>query len=340
LDIKYLIALLIIIGAGAITLGIFKTSVIIKLLKERTNIRLWEILQVLMGIFIIGYAISAWQVLTQDIGPLAIITGLVFFFGGFFVLIILKAIKSNLISLKKYHLKSLAVDYEVIKRQNSRNDFAFQVFNMFKYPINTIMGLTEIAKECKDPDEVSKCIHTIRNYTQEMQEISNCILDFSKISSDDMAKEEIKLRSLVDEIVLKFRNSEVSEKIKLQVNIDDSLTMVSDKPRLKLVLEQLIANSVNSYNPNERFPFIKVNSQLLDHNLEISVEDNGIGLVTNQQEEIFTAPFKNTKKSKNGSSFGLYITKEIVESLGGKIMVQSNNLNGSRFIVQLPIFLN
>jgi signal transduction histidine kinase len=88
-------------------------------------------------------------------------------------------------------------------------------------------------------------------------------------------------------------------------------------------------------NPHEADPYVKVAVRLLEEDCVIEVQDNGIGISETFLPKIFEMFFRATQDF-SGSGLGLYIVKETVEKLKGKITVKSKMRHGSTFKVVIP----
>jgi signal transduction histidine kinase len=81
---------------------------------------------------------------------------------------------------------------------------------------------------------------------------------------------------------------------------------------------------------------VRVRLKQADDQLELCVEDNGIGISEKNQAKIFEMFYRATSIA-SGSGLGLYIVKETVEKLGGSVSVHSEIGTGSSFIIKLPV---
>jgi len=96
------------------------------------------------------------------------------------------------------------------------------------------------------------------------------------------------------------------------------------------VNEQISRNSI-SYNPT-----VSVTTKKVDNHVIITVSDNGNGIPQNRVDKIFQ-PFFTTKPTGSGTGLGLSLSYDIVKAHGGEIKVQTNEGEGSKFIIQLPL---
>jgi signal transduction histidine kinase len=145
----------------------------------------------------------------------------------------------------------------------------------------------------------------------------------------------VNVRKLVQGIVddLKFTNG--AERIKVNLEVQPELEFTTDVNRLKVVINNLVANAIKHHDSSKAEPFIEVTAKQDDDLYVLSVRDNGLGIAREHHEKIFNM-FYRASESSDGSGLGLYIVKETLAKLEGKISVQSDRGQGSNFIISIP----
>ena len=170
------------------------------------------------------------------------------------------------------------------------------------------------------------------------------LLDISKIEAGklELVDKPFELSHVLDSVTNMFLNQARRKGINLHygihINTPDRLT--GDSRRLKQILINLIGNALKFTHRGEIRVFVKSLSQ--DDNsvtLHFSVQDTGIGIPLEKQEEIFTE-FSQVgtvlTREQEGTGLGLSISKRIVEMHGGEIGVESEVGKGSTFWFRIP----
>ncbi|MCX6728738.1 MAG: HAMP domain-containing sensor histidine kinase [Candidatus Saccharibacteria bacterium] len=118
---------------------------------------------------------------------------------------------------------------------------------------------------------------------------------------------------------------------------DDLPTIAADRASIGEVLGNLIDNAIKYSNEGG---VIRVTAKVNGDFVDISIADNGIGMPENVVSQLFQKFYRShrSRETVAGSGIGLYISKAIVESHGGKISVRSEDGHGSTFTVSLPIY--
>lgn len=122
-----------------------------------------------------------------------------------------------------------------------------------------------------------------------------------------------------------------------QVQIENMGIIEADEAQVQLLFRNLLDNAFKFCKEGIR-PLITVSFRTLNNTTcEISIQDNGIGIKNEYKDRIFIMFERLHGEKYEGTGLGLAICKRIVERHGGSIAVQSEENNGSRFDVRLPI---
>ena len=132
-----------------------------------------------------------------------------------------------------------------------------------------------------------------------------------------------------------LKHTEGAEQIKIDINCAINFKLLSDEKRLIVILNNLIGNAIKYRDDKKKKLFIEVSAQNKESGYEISITDNGLGIKQEFLSKIFDM-FYRASESSTGSGLGLYIVKETVEKLKGKIEVQSEFGVGTSFTLLLP----
>jgi signal transduction histidine kinase len=112
--------------------------------------------------------------------------------------------------------------------------------------------------------------------------------------------------------------------------------MKVDKTRLRIILSNLINNSIKYQDVRKSHRSITIGIRSSSNEHSICVRDNGIGIATEHLAKVFDM-FYRASENSSGSGLGLFITQEAVEKIGGTITVESKIGEGTSFTVKLPL---
>lgn len=166
------------------------------------------------------------------------------------------------------------------------------------------------------------------------------LLDLSKIKTGkDLEKKPIQLKEIVEKVVEDVRKRAEEKRLILNVaNSTANSTVYANPDGIEQVLVNLLTNAMK-YTPWGGKITVSVQSSTSNDSILVSVEDTGIGIPQEEQDEIFDEFYraKSAQKFvKDGTGLGLSIVKEIIKAHNGEIYVESEVGKGSKFIVSLP----
>ena len=159
------------------------------------------------------------------------------------------------------------------------------------------------------------------------------ILEYSKNARLNIDLRKIDLRELCQTIFDDLRYS-VGEEFEFSMDISDNTPYVSDKSRIESLLKNIIGNAVKYRKKDISDPYVRLHVERNEIQTTIQVFDNGQGIPSKSLERIFEMFFRATNSSV-GTGLGLYICKEIVNKLGGKISAESIEGFGTTITITL-----
>lgn len=231
------------------------------------------------------------------------------------------------------------------KLEGLRKEFLARATHDIKNPLSSLLLGMEMLKELyknKEFENFEELLEELYNQLFSVQNLAIGLLDFTmlEIRKSQLNKEIINISDIILKCVNneKFRAKERG--IKISCNLPEVLYLNGDELSLTQIFQNVIANAIN-YTPMYIQGKVKIKAEKSDGFVKISIKDKGIGLTPVEIKNLFTWDYKIKKYNDTiikGAGFGLYISKQIVESHGGKIWTKSKGKNkGTTFIVELPI---
>lgn len=243
-----------------------------------------------------------------------------------------KAIKIRTEELESSNL-DLAKSNEELER------FAFIASHDLKTPLRDIVsfaGLLERQLQSYDDKKVHEYLSFIKKGGIRLNTIIMDTLEYSRLSY--LKQEDQTVNIDLNKILVEIQNSltnYIKEK-NAKVNILNTLPVIkANHSAITLLFQNLIQNSIN-YNQSD-IPTIKIYTTHHADFLSVFVEDNGIGIPKEYQDEIFVMFSRlHTKNEYEGSGLGLAICKKIIDHLNGEILIESEIDKGSIFEIRIP----
>jgi len=225
----------------------------------------------------------------------------------------------------------------------AKSEFLSRMSHELRTPLNSILGYSQfMLMDTINPLNETQKLNTekISGAGQHLLQLINEILDLSKIESGklDSNIESVKLNELIKECVVLSSPLSWEQKIIVEDELSsgDTVFLNADRLRLKQVILNLLSNGIKY---NEKNGYLKIYGKKLDNDMfRICFTDTGRGLTAEQQVEVFK-PFTRLEDGNAeivGTGIGLPISRKLVETMGGRLDVESIKGEGSTFYFDLP----
>lgn len=226
----------------------------------------------------------------------------------------------------------------VMEKQNEELDkFSSRVSHDLRGPISSLVGLYDVVKnEVSDPSAM-KYFNLYHKRLKHIDQIIVDLLALTKVKDWEMTRTLIDFDGIVKECIDAFNYLPGFERINFSIDIDQDLSMTSDRILMNTIIQNLIENSIKYASSKVGQPFVNVKVQKSAEDFMcIIVEDNGIGIDERYQGKVFDM-FYRASEDVQGSGLGMYILKSAVDKLEGEVSLSSELGKGSKFIVLIPI---
>ena len=234
---------------------------------------------------------------------------------------------------------------QVLEMAQHNRRFLANLNHELRTPLNAIVGfsgrLSRRLEQEQVPDYVREGVHAIEKASGHLSHLIGDVLDLSKLDAGKMQRVDtlFNVRDLINEVVLLNDERAKKHDISLTLELSPSLPecLRGDAGKIGQVLMNIVSNAVK-YTPSNKS--IKVAAHYAEPMLTIKVEDEGVGIASDDLEKIFSEfeQISNPLSDRDGGTgLGLAIVSRIMELLDGKVNVESTLGQGSCFTLSFPL---
>lgn len=236
--------------------------------------------------------------------------------------------KANEAKLQKLNKELKTKATKLAASNNELEQFAYVASHDLQEPLRMITSFLTLLKnkyQAELGEEGDKYIYYAVDGAQRMRKIILDLLEFSKVGKTNKNKELVNINLIIENICILFTNQ--IKQSGAQINYSNLPSIVTYSAPIQQIFSNLIGNSLK-YGAHQ----INVTHTETKKHWHFSVRDDGIGINPMYFEKIFVI-FQRLHNKDNyaGTGIGLAITKKIVENLGGKIWLESEEGKGSTF---------
>jgi len=227
----------------------------------------------------------------------------------------------------------------------AKSYFLANISHEIRTPIHAIMNFSQLGLRNVDqlePEKLKKYFSNINQSNVRLYSLLENLLDLSQYEAGNMSMAYLNqdlitvIKACIEELT-----PAIDEKgLQLELNIPNEQLLVFDNKSIHQVITNLLSNAIKFSESNS---VIKITTNLAHINsreaINLTIEDNGIGIPEKELENIFDSFTQSTKTDTKagGTGLGLAICKEIIKAHKGYIWAENSKENGAIFFVNLPI---
>ncbi len=244
--------------------------------------------------------------------------------------------------------KAIDAETQLVKVEQ---EFIASISRELRTPLLSLMEYLDLvrSRQMKDAVVQEEFLSHATQDADRLLDLVDELTDFSSLESGklELTWNRVDMASIVGDVLVSRREQAAARRVTLMVTpIDQGLTAEADARRIRRVVNKLVENAIRASDKGGK---VLVTCKPMNNNLALNVVDEGPGMSLEDCERIFDKYFQvsqaeqqDTNKEKNqaneqGIGLGLYVSRQVVEAHGGKLMVSSQLGAGSTFTVILPM---
>jgi PAS domain S-box-containing protein len=224
--------------------------------------------------------------------------------------------------------------------ERAQKEFVSLASHQLRTPITSIKWNAEIIMSNQGIDkEVSMAANDIYKESHRMEKLINSLLNLSRIDLGKIkfVSQEINLSEYIESLIKTLQSEIELKNIKIEKDILLSEIIKNDPAYIDIIFSNILYNAIKYTNKNG---VIKINIEKKSNKILLIISDNGIGIPKSQQSQIFSRLFRadNAKTYQpDGNGLGLYVVKKLIDLMKGNIWFESEENQGTKFFLELPI---
>ncbi|GCC52925.1 multi-sensor signal transduction multi-kinase [Chryseotalea sanaruensis] len=240
------------------------------------------------------------------------------------------------VEVKKKASDLFVSNQELVNHNNQLQQFSFITAHNLRSPVARILGLINLLHvPSVDDQERQHILNQIQKTGYDLDQVIkdlSVILDIKKGLTENY--EAVPIKSTLFKVTSLLQTELERNNVQLSIEVDTFDTIIGIPAYLESVFFNLLSNAIKYRSP-ERLPHIQVQAKKDNDLMTIAVKDNGIGIDLASFAHKLFGMYQRFHFHTEGKGLGLHLVKTQVESMGGKISVESHLNVGTTFIIEL-----
>lgn len=234
-----------------------------------------------------------------------------------------------------YAFRDVSANYTL---DRLKSDFVSTVSYVLRAPLTSIYGFAQtLLREDMQFDEDDRKVF-LGYIAEESERLAQIVDELLQVAEIDAGSVEVHVQdtdvgAVVEEVGVRFDREDRKREVRVDVPDGTAMNARADASKLKVVVENLVENALR-FSPIGGV--VSVVAERDNGSVHIKITDSGGGIPLAEQKHLFTKFYVSPHAEAQGTGLGLYISKGLVDAMGGSLSVTSQQGSGSTFIVELP----
>lgn len=223
-----------------------------------------------------------------------------------------------------------------LQQANEEMDrLVYSLSHDFRTPLTNVKGLIHHARQCDNPARWSQLLDHMEQSTNRLDELQQDLINYAVYWNEHIDRKPVQVQEMVEQLWQQFGYAHNhSIELQLDPSLSAAWTFHTDQEKLRVVLYTLLSNSIR-YQDAARNSTIRVSLEQVGEYVHLTIADNGIGIAEATLPSVCDMFFRGTNKSM-GAGMGLYIAQNLMQQLGGTLLIDSVEGKGTQVMLQWP----
>ncbi|MDH5381889.1 MAG: PAS domain-containing protein, partial [Cyclobacteriaceae bacterium] len=241
----------------------------------------------------------------------------------------------NIIEKNNYYKVIEDQNEELVKTNKELDRFVYSTSHDLRAPIASLLGLVKIMEmEIENREMFGDYLFRQKNAISKLDNFIKDILDYSRNTRVGIQSTPIDFNEMIRDSIMSLSHMTLSDNLQIKLDVQKCDSFKSDNLRWKIIINNLLSNALK-FSSFREYPLISINVEYFENIVQFMIEDNGEGMSEKNREKAFEM-FYRASENQSGSGLGLYIVKEAIEKLNGKINIKSELNKGTSISISVP----
>ncbi|MCG9793589.1 PAS domain S-box protein [Flavobacterium algicola] len=226
--------------------------------------------------------------------------------------------------------------FELVTEQNKRLlNFSYIVSHNLRSHTSNISSLTDLIESSDNEEETREYVALLKNVSNALNETLENLNEVVNIQSNlNLVVESINLKSYIDNTLIIVADKIRLKKAVINSTVNDAIELTYNPAYLESILYNLISNAIRYSHPDRR-PEVNISITKEDNWNVLEVTDNGIGIDLERHGSKIFGMYKTFSNNPESRGIGLFITKNQIDAMGGKVIIESQPNIGTTFKIYI-----
>lgn len=241
------------------------------------------------------------------------------------------AIVENITEKKKAE-EELNQSFMLVSEQNQRLlNFSYIVSHNLRSHTSNIQLISDLLENSKSKEEQDEMITLLKKVSQSLDETMRNLNEVVNIRNNINLKiENLNLNNFIENTLSLLKPQIENKSAVIENNVSDDVIIEYNKAYLESILYNFISNAIR-YSHSDRIPIVSISFNKNEKSL--SIKDNGIGIDLKRNKDDLFGMYKTFNNNPDAKGLGLFLTKNQIDAMGGKIETESELGVGTNFII-------
>ncbi|MBX2989224.1 MAG: PAS domain S-box protein [Bdellovibrionaceae bacterium] len=228
---------------------------------------------------------------------------------------------------------------EIQRKTEELEEFSYRTSHDLRSPLKSIAGMAECILEDleeKNEEAVRENVRRISSLSVKLMSLIEDILTLTKVEASQEKADPFRFEEYATLFREKYKALLLENRVQVEFNFLHQKDLTAQPTRLTQVLDNLISNGAKYFDEKKDNRSVKVRTFNNAHRFFIQIEDNGVGIPVERQEEVFGMFKRFHGPSVQGSGLGLYLVKKQIHKMDAQISFESG-ASGTVFYLEFPL---